>query len=321
MLYIGGEPETDCPKYYQDLTNSGRSSLRLIIESANLAGKHILLPDFLCQIIIDVLKEYEITYDLYNINSGFEFELPHDTSIYDALYLIKYFGSKTGSFINACQLFEQCLIIDDVFSPFPEVLTRDKPWFSYNSLRKITPIADLSLIYSNVQLASTNKSKLSDFSTIKFRAKYKKFDYLYNGIGNEEQYLDLFNKAENILDNSKGIYFPSNDSLILAMNYFSKLEEERAIRKHNYNLIRKLLPDITIAINSDFHSFVPILLDNRNQIRSKLMADNIFLAVHWPADSVHSLINDKVLSLPLDSRYNESDIKTMCSLIIKLKGS
>lgn len=321
MFYIGGEPETDRPKYYQDLTNSGRSSLRLIIESANLAGKHILLPDFLCQIIIDVLEEYEITYDLYSINYDFEFELPDDTSSYDALYLIKYFGSKTSSFINACQLFEQCLIIDDVFSPFPEELTRNGPWFSYNSLRKITPIADLSFIYSNVQLVSINKSKLSSFSTIKFRAKHKKFDYLKKGVGTEKQYLDLFNKAENILDNGKGIYYPSNDSLILAMKYFGKLEEERILRKRNYNLVKELLPDITIPINSDFHSFAPILLDNRNQIRSKLMADNIFLAVHWPADSVRSLINDKVLSLPLDSRYNESDIKTMCSLILNLKGS
>ena len=271
----------------------------------------------MCQIIIDVLEEYEITYDLYSINYDLEFELPDDISIYDALYLIKYFGSKTSSFINACQLFEQCLIIDDVFSPFPEVLTRNEPWFSYNSLRKITPIADLSLIYSNVQLVSINKSKLSNFSTIKFRAKYKKFDYLDKGVGTEKQYLDLFNKAEHILDNSKGIYYPSNDSLILAMKYFGRLEDERILRKRNYNLVKELLPDITIPINTDFYSFAPILLYNRNQVRSKLMADNIFLAVHWPEDSVHSLINDKVLSLPLDSRYKADLVYKMCELISK----
>lgn len=319
MFYIGGEPETECPKYYQDLTNSGRSSLRLIIESANLAGKHILLPDFLCQIIIDVLQDYQITYDLYNINYGFEFELPDNTSIYDALYLIKYFGSKTNSFINACQSFESCLIIDDVFSPFPDVLKRTKPWFSYNSLRKITPIADLSIVYSNVQLVSTHKSKLSDFSTIKFKAKYKKFDYLYKGVGTEKQYLDLFNKAENILDNNKGIYYPSNYSLILAMNYFSNFKEEKTIRMQNYSLIEKLLPDITIPVNPDFYSFAPILLENRNQIRLKLMENNIFLAVHWPPSSVFNALNNRILSLPVDSRYKTESIHKMCKLISKYR--
>ena len=321
MFYIGGEQELAPLNYFQEVTNSGRSSLRLIIESANLRNKHILLPNFLCQVIIDTLQEYHITFDFYSVDLNLEFQLPKNIENYDALYLIKYFGGRTKTFVQACSLFKGCLIVDDVFSPFPEVLKRSGLWFSYNSLRKISPIADFSLLYSNKPITSVARTELPGFSKIKYQAKKSKYNHLNFRQGNEQAFLDLFEQAEAILDNHIGIYSPSAESIIAATQYFSGLEKEKEIRKSNYELINDLLAEHSISIDAGFYSFAPLLLNNRDTLRLQLMGYNVFLAIHWPAVSLlENDLSKSIISIPVDSRYGSNDIKKICSLINKLEG-
>ncbi len=321
MFYIGGEQELAPLNYFQEVTNSGRSSLRLIIESANLRNKHILLPDFLCQVIIDILQEYQVTFDFYSVERNLDFQLPDNIEKYDAVYLIKYFGGSTDAFAKTCTSFHGCLIVDDVFSPYPEILKRDQLWFSFNSLRKISHVADFSLLYSNAPLASVIKTALSGFSVMKYRAKNLKHEYLNFQQGSEKKYLDKFGQAEAILSSNFGIYSPSADSIIAAIQYFNRLEQERNIRQRNYQQINDLLADYSIPIKSKFYSFAPLLLNNRDVVRQKLMEFNVFLAVHWPVcNLVDNVLSQSIISIPVDSRYSSTDIKKVCSLIIKLEG-
>ena len=320
MFHIGGEQELAPLNYFQDVTNSGRSSLRLIIESANLRSKHILLPNFLCQVIIDILQEYHITFDFYSVDENLELLLPKNIENYDALYLIKYFGNRTKTFVQACSLFKGCLIVDDVFSPFPEVLKRSSLWFSYNSLRKISPIADFSLLYSNKSIVSVTTTELPGFSKMKYQAKKLKYNYLNSHQGNEQRFLKLFEQAEAILDNHIGIYSPSTESVMAAIKYFTGFEKEIKIRQSNYKLINDLLADYSIPINTEFYSFAPLLLNNRDTVRLKLMENNVFLAIHWPAISLlDNALSRSIVSIPVDSRYRSSDIAKMCELILKLE--
>jgi len=320
MFHIGGEQELAPLNHFQTITNSGRSSLRLIIESANLRNKHILLPDFLCQVIIDTLQEYQITFDFYSVDKKLGFELPNDIVKYDALYLIKYFGGSTRTFVEACSLFKSCLIIDDVFSPFPEVLKRNDLWFSYNSLRKVSPIADFSIVCSNEPIDSLTPTELPKFSEIKYQAKYLKYNYMNHQQGSEKEYLALFGQAEAILDSNVGIYSPSPVSVIAAIQYFQNLDQERKCRKSNYELVCHLLPDYSIPLVAEFYSFAPLLLADRDNVRIQLLKDNVFLAVHWPAVDLHdNTLSRSIISIPVDSRYSPNVITKICELIMKLE--
>lgn len=322
MISVGGEVELAPHKYKQALTNSGRASLRLIIESAGLEDKHILLPDYLCKIIVDVLNEYHIRYTTYKIDLKFGFCLPDDLEKFDALYLIKYFGSKTFSYLEACKSFRGCLIVDDVFSPMPEVLDRNAQWYSFNSLRKISSVSDFSLVYSNSDISPLVVSELQSFSNMKYEAKYKKYNYLHKEIGSEDAYLSLFNSAEAILDSKIGIYKPSADSLIAAINFYSQLEQERLVRLNNYSKVKSLIPDKLIEIESNFYSFSPLILNNRDVVRENLMNERIFLAVHWPNFGVNqNKLSESIISIPLDSRYTAADMIRVCDLILKLDGN
>ncbi len=320
MHHIGGEQELTKKPYFRDVTNSGRSSLRLIVESANLEGKRMLLPNFLCEVIIDVLLEYNVEIDFYEVGLELEFQLPVNLLEYDALYLIKYFGSDSESFQRGLSNFTKCIIVDDVFSPYPHILNRESKWFSYNSLRKISQIADFSLIYSNVPTIKIDKLILSSFSSLKYEAKYLKNKFLTEGVGDENEYLSLFCKAETLLDDSRGIYRASEDSICEAIEFHSRLESEKHTRKNNYDYLKKTLGPAVMDIDAEFYSFLPLLLNNRNDVRRKLMADNIFLAIHWPnCELTNNKLSGCILSIPLDCRYGDEELQRLCASLINSK--
>ncbi|PSV45697.1 hypothetical protein [Photobacterium indicum] len=314
MFHIGGEQELCNKSYFSEVTNSGRASLRLIIENTDLAGKHILVPNFLCEVILDVFKEYRITYSFYEVEETLNYRMPANLDEYDAVYFINYFGFKLPSLERSISLCSQLVIVDDVFSPYPSVLARSKAWCSFNSLRKIAPVADFSLVYINNPITKTEVRYLDDFSDKKYQAKNLKYYYLHDEKGDEGEYLKLFSSAETLLDENVGIFSPSSRSLIEAIEFYSEIESERLVRQKNYELAKSLLPvDITLDMVSDFYSYLPIIIDSRNEVRRKLMDSNIFLAIHWPSTyGVENKLSQRILSLPLDSRYSSEDIEQLC---------
>ncbi|MFT5716022.1 MAG: hypothetical protein ACI9T7_000195 [Oleiphilaceae bacterium] len=317
MLHVGGEQELAQMNYFRELTNSGRSSLRWIIESAQLKHKRLLLPDFLCEVILDVLAEYHINVDFYTVDRQFGYQLPDDLSHYDGLYLIKYFGAVTDSFERALSTFKQCIIVDDVFSPYPHVLDLAQPWYSFNSLRKISPIADFSMLYSNRTFATVKVDKLPEFAELKYQAKQCKYDYFNSGVGSEKAFLALFAQGERCLDEKKGIFSPSNRSVLESLDFYRQLDQEKILRRKNYNVICSELAEYLSPITTDYYSFAVIFLPDRDVIRKKLMAHNIFLAVHWPeVIGISNQLSRAILSIPLDSRYSKKNMEDICQYVL-----
>lgn len=318
MLHIGGEQELVECHYAREITNSGRSSLRLIIESAKLEGKKILLPDFLCEVIVDVLSEYDMSVDFYKVDQQFDFTLPDDLDEYAAIYLIKYFGFKSASYEIAVNRISQTIIIDDVFSPYPEVLESHSSWYSFNSLRKISAVADFSYVYGTDLISSDNYPVLSEFARLKYQGKNQKYQSLLRN--NEDAlYLKSLNAGESALDNAREIYRASNQSTFAAVDFYANLPNEKILRAKNAETIKKQLPHLCSNLTSEFYSFLPIFLNSRDKIRYELMDSNIFLAVHWPdIKGCNNALSSNILSIPTDSRYGENELNALCLKIESL---
>lgn len=316
---MGGEYELPSEEKFYGITNSGRSSLRWSLESMGLRGKKILAPDFLCQIVIEVLNEYNVDVHYYPVNRDFSFELPDVDSLkeFDAIYVIRYFGSNTQSLINLLNSSPVNLILDDVFGIEPPHISNSIHWTYFNSLRKISPVADYSHLISNKPLAKVDIVNLDSFSISKYKAKNLKALFISKSQGMERDYLETFLNAESLLDNSKSIYSASSKSIVLASKFFSRIEVERDLREKNLLTAKGILPeDSFINISPDMPSFLPLVLHNRDSVRSYLMSKNIYLAIHWPpiVERTNS-ISEAILSLPLDSRYSVRDIKRACVLV------
>ena len=321
---IGGEQELEDEGLYCGVTNSGRSSLRWIIRSMSLQGKRVLAPDYLCQVVIDVLHEFDIDIHFYRVEDNFEFSLPSDLSKFDVIYLVKYFGHQSDSLKRLFKTSHTPIIIDDVFGVSPPVVDISAHWCYFNSLRKVSEVTDYSQIHSNVPLLTVAKEDNEVFSSGKLLAKYKKFDFINNAVGSESSYLSAFNIAEEALDLNKGICRPSDNGITLSGKFFSRLEGEKKHRVKNQKVVLETLSKCkginVIDIDADLYSFQPIIIEScRDEIRKELFNHNVFLAVHWPKVSGSmSSLPERVLSIPLDSRYSESDMKELCYLIISL---
>ena len=76
---------------------------------------------------------------------------------------------------------------------------------------------------------------------------------------------------------------------------------------------------------NDCPLFVPILVENRNELRKYLISKNIYCPVHWPISSLHKLsdeeryIYDHEISLVCDQRYNLEDMDYICECIKEFK--
>lgn len=314
---FGGEQELYSDGLFYGITNSGRSSLRWLIQSMDLINKKILVPDFVCQIVIDILLEYQVKIIFYTIKDDFEFSLKENIFNADAIYLVKYFGHTSDAFKTIISTSSIPLIVDDVFGIQAPKITSNVPWGYFNSLRKITPIADFSQVITNIPLLDITKKRLLEFSTLKYKAKEIKFDFVNSSAYDEEKFLRLFEQAEYILNTNKGIFQPEDKSIFLAGKLHERYEVNKTLRLQNMDEAKKNIPSKKqINITPEFPSFLPVLLNHRDRVRSMLMKKGVFLAIHWPShNKVKNAISDKIISIPLDPRYDRNDIRSICNLI------
>ncbi|WP_461634100.1 hypothetical protein [Labilibaculum euxinus] len=316
MKTIGGEAELQQDKYNTYFTDSGRSSLRLILRSLNL--KLVALPDYLCSVITDVFVQEKTQFTYYKINNDLSIETSTIDDNCDAVYIIDYFGINHDYLRELPLVSDKIIIEDNVFSPYIENTLQLKKWISYNSYRKFSACAEGSLIKSNIELNSDLIHNLpAPFINAKYKAKRIKYEYLNRNLYSEENYLHQFKKGEELLDQQKEIFTISPQGFNQIIKFHESLVCENKQRDQNYQILKKWIVPVSFHI-PDFKSFFVFSCENIQYIRKKLMNHKIFLARHWPNSyNISSSLYQNLLSIPLDPRYNKKDMERMSKIISK----
>lgn len=316
MKNIGGEMEFKNDGLFRCLTDSGRSSLRLILKSVG-AGKRILLPDFLCAVVLDVVRDLGMSYGFYKVRENLRSKI--ECASYDIVYFIDYFGQRNNA-IDRRGLGQDKVIIEDaVFLPDFSRPTGVKNWIGFNSFRKISPLADGSLVKSTIPLKDLLSIKGDPaFSKMKYRAKQIKHEYFAHKQYSQRLYLSLFKKAEALLGSQKSIHTISNESLHNLFGFYAGLEKERAVRLENYRTLVRQLGRWCLNLKPDFPSFFVLRVGRRDELRAYLSEKNVFLPVHWPpVAGTDNGLYWKIISIPVDSRYTNEDMNRVASYIRK----
>mgnify|MGYP006103784895 FL=1 len=95
MNPIGGEIAIKDNNEKSYLTDSGRSSLRLLLRNDEVRFLRFCIPNFFCGIIEEILVSEKINYSFYEINEDFSINpktLNDDN--YDVLYIIMELSKK-----------------------------------------------------------------------------------------------------------------------------------------------------------------------------------------------------------------------------------
>lgn len=146
--------------------------------------------------------------------------------------------------------------------------------------------------------------------------------YMYSDMEEKQSFLDLFGKAEKLLEMDYIGYQPTAETMAaflkLDITYLIK------IRQRNAGFLINALKDVpeiklmfqTVEEN-EVPLFVPILIqENREKLKTYMINNSIFCPTHWPQSIYHKGLSKRAeelyrreFSLVCDQRYDLDDME------------
>lgn len=316
---------------------SGRTALEYIIRDIlkHHNVKSALLPSYCCHTMIEPFFRHGISVRFYDVYfdemNGLSVEIPQAQEN-EIFYHMTYFGfhQLMGADINKINK-DFTVVIEDRTHSW---LSGDSGFhadYSYVSYRKWTGFDAIALANKETGAFSDFPEAINiEYSNLRKQASSMKRTFMDSGIGEKQEFLDLFEKAEELLETDYVGYKPSADT----MAAFLQLDTTYIARNRQRNariLIDGLqdIPEIELMFQTvqddEVPLFVPILLrENRAELRKNLIDNSIYCPIHWPKSEFHKGISQRAemlynqeLSLVCDQRYGSDDMNRIVECIRK----
>lgn len=306
---------------------SGRAALYQILkylkEERDINA--ILLPDYLCDTILVPVRKLEFEYTFFSLNDSLELEEDEFKEVFRkdaAVLLINYFGLQdlTSQIATIRNLHSNAIIIEDDVQAYYEF---KKPLgdvdFKYTSLRKTFAIPDGGLVKTNHHLSVIEKP--NTFGQYKAAAALMKS--MKEGNFEDSVFLDISkiggSKIEDELDCGMSLIA---ERLYAGVNeYETKCRRQANARYLVGGLSEKGVLPLLPIVEDKVPLFIPLYLDNRDEVRKRMFQHMIFCPVHWPLDGM--IVNkgkemaEHELSLIVDQRYGQQDMDKIINCICK----
>lgn len=317
MKEIGGYFELELNKtgeYYPSAikVNSGRNAIKYILQAKNI--KKVYIPYFTCKTVLEPINILNISYEFYRINEHFELLdiTSNDIKDDEKLIYINYFGIKNNYVDNLAKIFDNKLIVDNTQAFFKKPLTNIDTCYSP---RKFFGVPDGGYIFTDTYIKKELRQDVS----------FKHSSHLIERFeGNaSEFYSDFINnkKALHLRPIMKMSNFTHN--ILTSIDY----EKIRLIRERNFCYLHVHLKDIN-KLEIDLSNIVgpmtyPILIEIEG-LREYLIRKKVYIPTYWievleyvnEPDCFEAGLAQKLLPLPIDQRYELSDMKIIIDFII-----
>lgn len=282
---------------------SGRSALKAIIEDNDFHTAAI--PYWCCDSMVKPFVESGVEVVFYG----------KDWVEADAILVMDYFGYST----------------DKTYNDYPGIVIRDvthslfsKAYgdadYTFGSLRKWAGFLTGGFAIGLKKNVEYSKSQFDNYVALRQEAMSMKKAYM-TGVSNSKEYLDLFNRAEVVLEN---IGIVEADERDVKMARYLDTAAIKSIRRENAAILMAAFKDWLVfptLKDNDCPLFVPIRVENRNELRKYLIQNEVYCPVHWPMSSYHRLsakqrqFYESEISLVCDQRYSVADMKRVIALI------
>lgn len=297
---------------------SGRSALQAIIAELKDC-RTVAMPSWCCDSMVMPFIDAGIKVHFYPVY--FDGGLAQDISLdSDALFLIDYFGyTEKQPDLSGYK----GVVIRDVTHSIFSTTYADADYY-FGSLRKWCGVWTGGYAWSmnGKKLRADSNTTDCRYAELRMNAMQLKNEYI-NGRATEKLYLDIFNEAEEVLENVGVLPAAERD-----VDAARKLDVEyiRSRRRRNAEILRQAFSDWLVFPemgDTDCPMFVPVLVpdDKRNELRRHLIQNEIYCPIHWPVSAYHEpdkkaeTIYANELSLVCDQRYTESDMNRIVDVI------
>lgn len=331
---IGGEFEIDLSiqRHFEPQTGtfyyaSGRTALYQILRSLYSRPSKIWMPDWLCHTMVEAAKRsgkevvfYELSNDFLPTLEALEKSGFHDGEV---LIVVNYFGLLDLVPIAKAikEQYVQSIIIEDDVQAYWCFEEMENPYADYRftSLRKAFAIPDGGLVKTNRPMPVVDGS--NTFTPLKIKAGVMKLHRGQNGI-KDEDYLALFKQGDALISKNYDSHMSAESQRLFAGTNFGQAKRQR---QANAKLMLEGLESIGIKPLIDVPTdsvplFIPIYLNNRDEVRQRMFQHEVFCPVHWPLKGMNvkkgKEMAEHELSLIIDQRYDfgEKDITEIIHL-------
>ena len=313
---------------------SGRTALNLVARDIIQERKcrSICLPAYCCESMISPFMKEGLElkyYDVIPSKTGVHRIIPekHD---YDIILLLDYFGFSQTETEEIAKREHDCgtaVIVDQVQSYYSESNVLRYADYSVMSWRKwfFSCAAAARKCCGDWKIQHPQKVN-SQYVAFRKDAAKRKTDYMNNGAGEKETFLEKFADAEALLSSDFFDYAADLDSIENLQHLHIKfLKEQRqknadaiyeALSTIDDDRIRPLFPQIG---EGDVPLFVPVLVNPsvRDELRKHLIQNHVYCPIHWAGgqtDGGEKLYASE-LSLLCDQRYTSVEVEWEMSLI------
>lgn len=298
----------------------------------------ILIPAYSCDSMVRPFSKAGWRIIFYRLNLDLSVDIDYLNSILiaeqpKAILTMNYFGAvSTDKTISAIkQISPSCICIEDfshcTFS-FSQIYNTKVDYY-VSSIRKSIGVCDGAVIISKKPLNERLIIKQeTEFSNSRLNNQRVKAQYLYtqnplqkktflNGLKEQEEKLNEFSEIHYISEIGKTMLGVINGNHIL--------QARKENMRHILDLIKGRIENIPGIENclSGAPFSLPIIVENRNQVQNELAKKGLYAPVLWPISeeakkicSVATKMSDKMLSIPIDQRYNFDDIEEIASIIL-----
>lgn len=295
------------------LLNTGRNALEYILRSIGEV-KHIYLPYYTCEVVLEPIEKLRIPYTFYHINR--QFELVDDIQPQEGEFIIanNYFGIKDAYIQQLAERYGDRLIVDCAQAFFAKPIPGIKCFYS---TRKYVGVADGGVAYlgnlpnDRVEINEIERSDDHDSHLL----KRKRF-------GAEAGFAD-YQANEKKLDNQPIRWMPVNTKWILDHIDYDKVI---ARRRENFQYLQEALAAKNQLQLPPMDLFecpmvYPFLMDTERDLRKELIENKVFAARYWPnVKEVHGFETEydlamNVIPIPCDQRYSDEEMNRIINII------
>lgn len=320
-------------------TLSGRTALEHIVEIlVNQGKKSAYLPAFCCHTMIEPFLTHGMDVSFYDVlltEKGLH-RLVDENHYFDSILLLDYFGhTDTETFEIALREKSKGIatIYDATHSLYSDV--NYYPYdFIYGSYRKWVNINCGFLAWKEPVLGECITQNSSDgeaFPMMRSMLFDLKASYINRGDASKNEFLPLVNDSESVLEEQYHHRMPDKRSIEVLKH--TNAEFLKKARRQNAlfltEAINSMDDDRIRCINTTINDLdtplfiaVSVAVEDRDNLRKHLIANQIYCPVHWPMTNIHPcelgsrFLFDSELSLVCDQRYGLDDMKRMVNTLL-----
>ena len=314
---IGGYFELELPdrgNFPHDegiLLNSGRNALEYALRALGDVNR-LFIPFYICDVVLEPLDKLGVPYILYHINHNLELEELPTLQKGEYLLYTNYFGIKDEYVKKLANHYGSQLIVDNVQAWFSKPLQNT---ITIYSPRKYVGVPDGGVAYCPKSFDEDSFEQ--DLSFDRCSHLLKRID-----LGLSDGYVDFKEISRQLVGQPVKRMSELTRRLLSSIDF----EEVKNRRRKNFEYLHEHLKDTNLFEVPSMDTFAcpmvyPYLVDDAT-LRQRLISNNVFVATYWPnviewvkEGELEKELAEKLLPLPIDQRYGESEMQVICEIV------